>query len=154
MQKRGVCQGGKGGALALAPPSAGVLPAGRRTERGRPKAAPWGTIFPDPISFDSAKRNGVGPPKKSAVLVLRCVPFNDRRIRAGYTKHPLPLPLHNAMFPCTHPNRLRLVCLAFPADAPSRCTAAAGADKSEHSVGPPGHAPGAEVTALPILRAA
>ena len=58
MQKRGVCQGGKGGVLALAPPSAGVLPAGRRTERGRPKAAPWGTIFPDPISFDSAKRNG------------------------------------------------------------------------------------------------
>ena len=42
----------------MAPPSAGVLPAGRRTERGRPKAAPWGTIFPDPISFDSAKRNG------------------------------------------------------------------------------------------------
>ena len=58
MQKRGVCQGGKGGVLALAPPSAGVLPAGRWTERGRPKAAPWGTIFPDPISFDSAKRNG------------------------------------------------------------------------------------------------
>ena len=25
-----------------------------------------GTNFPDPISFDSAKRNGVGPPKKSA----------------------------------------------------------------------------------------
>ena len=105
--------------------------------RDFPSALHLGTYFPDPISFDSAKRNGVGPPKKSAVLVLRCVPFNDRRIRAGYTKHPLPLPLHNAMFPCTHPNRLRLVCLAFPADAPSRCAAATGVDRSGHSVGSP-----------------
>ncbi len=32
-------------------------------------------VFPDPISFDSAKRNGVGPPKKSASLVLRCIPL-------------------------------------------------------------------------------
>ena len=76
----------------MAPPSAGVLPAGRWTERGRPKAAPWGTIFPDPISFDSAKRNGVGPPKKSADWPFD-VSFYDRRTKTGHTLPPAPLPL-------------------------------------------------------------
>ena len=77
----------------------------------------WGTNFPDPISFDSAKRNGVGPPKKSAVQVLGCVPLNDRRTMSGHRKHPLPLPLLSTMFQYLHPNRPRLAHLAFAAGA-------------------------------------
>ena len=73
--------------------------------------------FPDPISFDSAKRNGVGPPKKSASLVLGCVPLNDRRTMSGHRKHPLPLPLLSTMFQYLHPNRPRLAHLAFAAGA-------------------------------------
>ena len=45
------------------------------TKEGVHRLTPLGSDFPDPISFDSAKRNGVGPPKKSAVLVLGCVPL-------------------------------------------------------------------------------
>ena len=35
-------------------------------EQAKYKGFAFGNGFPDPISFDSAKRNGVGPPKKSA----------------------------------------------------------------------------------------
>ena len=48
--------------------------------------------FPAPISFDSAKRNGVGPPKKSADWPFD-VSFYDRRTKTGHTLPPAPLPL-------------------------------------------------------------
>ena len=51
--------------------------------------------------------------KEKRFLVLRCIPLNDRRMKSGYSLLLFPLPLHCTMLPCTHPNRLRLVCLAF-----------------------------------------
>ena len=41
-----------------------------------------------------------------------------RRTKAGYPKRPLPLPLHSTMFQCLHPNKQRLVCLAFVTGVP------------------------------------
>ena len=61
--------------------------------------------------------------KEKRFLVLRCIPLNDRRMKSGYSLLLFPLPLHCTMLPCTHPNRLRLVCFAFAADVPCKCTA-------------------------------
>ena len=71
--------------------------------RQKPRASPLGNAFSRPHFFCLAKRNGVGPPKKSAHHAS-VRPSIDRRMRPGHTKRFFPLSLVPAKekLPATH----------------------------------------------------